>query len=101
MQFVVGDLPGVDQRVSVKNDEVICGLKLCFGEVLSKFEAFEVEFEALICPGDFRFLANLSFREIVTQQLEHVDRPLKVLLGFLRSAVSKLRSARINKFDHR
>jgi hypothetical protein len=73
--------------VSVKNDEIVSGLKLGLGEVFSKFETLEVEFEAFICPGNFGFLGDLSFREIVTQQLEHVDRPLKVLVGFLRRRV--------------
>ena len=71
--------------MSVKSNEIVSGLKLRLWEVFSKFETLEIEFEAFICPGNFGFLVDLSFREIVTQQLEHVDRSSEVLLGFLRS----------------
>lgn len=66
VEFVVGYFPRVDQCVSVKNDEIVSGLEFGLWEVFSKLETLEVEFEALLCPGNFGFLADLSFREIVT-----------------------------------
>lgn len=85
MEFVIGDRPSVNQCVSVKNDEVVSGLKLGRGEVFSEFETLEVEFETFFRPDSFGFLGNLSFREIMTQQLKHIDRSLKVFVGFLRN----------------
>lgn len=52
--------------MGVKNDKIVSGLKLGFGEVFSKFKTLEVEFEALVCPGNFGFLGGLSFRKVVT-----------------------------------
>jgi len=101
VQFVVGDLPGVDQYVSKEDDEIVSGLKLGLGEIVSKFETLEVEFETFICPGNFGLLRGLSFGEIVTQQLEHVDRSLKLLVGFLRRGKLSFRPAGANGMNHR
>ena len=87
--------------MSAKNDEIISGLKLGLGEVFSKFETLEVEFEAFVCPGNFGFLGDLGFWEIMTQQLEHVYRSLKVLVGFLRRIGLSLRSAGGKRLNHR
>ena len=97
MHFVIGDLPGVDQYLSVKNNEIISGLKLGLGEVFSKFETLKVEFEAFICPGNFGFLGDLGFSEAVAQQFEHVNRSLEVLEGFLRNNGLTLRPAGVSK----
>ena len=87
--------------MSVENDEIVSGLKLGFGEVFSEFKTLEVEFKALVRPGNFGFLGGLSFREIVTQQLQYVDGSLKVLVGFLRRNGLRLRSTRVSKLNHR
>jgi len=52
--------------VSVKNNEIVSGLKLGFGEIFSESETIEVEFETFIRPGIFGFLGGLRFKEIVT-----------------------------------
>ena len=101
MQFVIRDLPGIDQCVSAKNDEIVSGLKLGLWEGFSKFETLEVEFEAFVCPSNFGLLSDLSFWEIMTQQLEHVYRSLKVLVGFLRRIGLSLRSAEEKRLNHR
>ena len=41
-------------------------MKFGLWEVFPKLETLKIEFEALPCPGDFGFLADLSLREIVT-----------------------------------
>ena len=69
--------------MSIENDEIVSGLKLSLGEIFSEFETLEVEFETFIRPGNLGFLGGLRFGEIVAQQLEHVDRSLKVFVGFL------------------
>jgi len=87
--------------MSVKNDEIVSGLKLALWEVFSKLETLEVEFEAFICPGNFGFLGDLSFREIVTQQLEHIYCPLKVFVGFLYRSGLSLGSMAEKRLIHR
>ena len=87
--------------MSIKNNKIVSGLKLGLGEIFSKFETLEVEFETFIRPGSFGFLGGLSFREIVTQQLEYVDRSLKALVGFLDRSKLSLRSAGANGWNHR
>ena len=52
--------------MGVNNDEIVSGLKFGLWEVFPKLETREIELEALPCPGNFEFLADLSLREIVT-----------------------------------
>ena len=76
-------------------------MKFSLWEIFSKFKTLEVEFETFIRPGNFRFLGGLRFREVVTQKLEHIDRSLKVLVGFLGRSKLSLQSAGANRFNHR